>query len=650
MAADLGSMRIVLMVEDRMSAAIKKVRENIKSFNKRIKAMGLGSKFAFTALGTAAVLAFKTVIKWSAEFQKSLAEVSTMLNEVSMVRMKDFEEGLITMSRTYGEATRTLARGLYDILSAGIAASEALEVLEAAAKAAKAGLTDTGVAADAITTIMNAYADSAFTASQVSDMLFATVKRGKTTFDELAGAIGQSATLAAQAGIKFEELSALVATLTRAGINTHQAMTAVNGVIRGFLKPTKDAKDMAKKFGIEMNTDTLEALGLAHTMLLLKDATAEQLATIFPNIRGLKGVQGALSDLEGLYGDIELIMTSFGMTEEALGKTTATLGTEWSKLWQTMKTGSVETFKPFMSDLQREIGLINKLTGATKENEGANSALSEQLEKVREKSADFVELQASQIPTVEKFRIEMRRLTDEYGGQIEKLSTLKESLNSYLDVTKLEGYEEITDELRAKKAEIIETQIAMKRWEAAGQTGGETYEKLREKLERLRSERDLEILKLGQLKIKSEELDDVQSDIIDKNEEQEISYEELLKAVTDNATEQVELKDQMKETEKGMETQKEMLVENVIKPLERARAKVENLTLEYWELKKTLETPIELDIRVPRIGFPGAPEPFTPRIPERGGTTTIVNQDIKMFVPTVGEGADEILASKMRAG
>jgi TP901 family phage tail tape measure protein len=130
------------------------------------------------------------------------------------------------MSIQFGEGTGTLAKGLYDILSASIPAEKALYVLSVSAKAARAGLTDTGVAADAITTILNAYGLSAEKAGDVSDWLFSVVKKGKLTFAELAPSIGMVATTASSAGVDLNELGA--------ALGVSGAMNAALGLRFGF--------------------------------------------------------------------------------------------------------------------------------------------------------------------------------------------------------------------------------------------------------------------------------------------------------------------------------------------------------------------------------------------------------------------------------
>ena len=310
---------------------------------------------ALAGVGAAMTAMSVLAIKAGMDFQKQMANVSTMLDEVSMELMPAYAEGLREMSKEFGESTDTLSKGLYDILSASIAPAKALDVLAVSAKAATAGLTDTGVAADAITTIINSFGMAAEDAGKVSDILFAIVKKGKTTFAELGPSIGKVAATAAIAGLSFEELGATIATVTRAGISTDEAMTSVNGVLRAFLKPTDDAAAAAREFGFELNTNTLRTIGLQGVMELLTEATAEQLAQMFPNIRGLKAIAAAMQDAEGFARDYEFMLNSLGLTEEAFIKQTNTLTFAFEQLKQIVKDIFVGLGEELVSIIQKEV-------------------------------------------------------------------------------------------------------------------------------------------------------------------------------------------------------------------------------------------------------------------------------------------------------
>jgi len=341
-------------MERATKSSTDRMKKNFDRVGKGISEMSRAARLGFLAVAAA----ITGTVYAAAKYEKQMATVSTMLSRKSMPIMDKYKDLVGKMGIIFGESTETLSKGLYDILSASIKPEKALKVLAVSAKAAAAGITDTGVAADAITTIMNSYGYAAEDAGLISDKLFTIVSKGKTTFAELGPNIGKVAATAAMAKISFDELGATIATVTRAGIRTEMAMTAINGIMKVFIKPTDEAKEAAKEFGLELNTNTLETIGLVGVLEKLNDATAEQLALIFPEIEGLKGVAAALGDLTGYTEDYKAMLESAGATQEAYEKQTNTLTFTFNQLKEAGKYLAVqigEIFTPIVSQAIKKI-------------------------------------------------------------------------------------------------------------------------------------------------------------------------------------------------------------------------------------------------------------------------------------------------------
>jgi len=290
--------------------------------------LGHVSRVAFMGLAAAGAGAVYAFMKE----EKELALVSTMLSGKDMQWMPAYEQGLSKLSESTGESMANLAKGLYDVLSATVAPEKAMGVLAAAAKAAIGGATDTATATNAIVAVLNAYKIGAEDVIDVTDKLQMTVNRGVMTYEQFASSIGKAAATSAIAGVSLNELLATVATITRAGLNSDEAMTAVVGVLQTFLKPTEEAKKLAKELGFELNTATLKAEGLSGVFKKLNGLLAEQLSELFPNIRGLKGVAAAMQDAAGFAKDLELITNSSGAAQEAYGKMSETTAHQIAQL------------------------------------------------------------------------------------------------------------------------------------------------------------------------------------------------------------------------------------------------------------------------------------------------------------------------------
>ena len=65
-------------------------------------------------------------------------------------------------------------------------------------------MTSVEIAADGLTSVLNAYGDSVEGATAVSDALFVGMRQGKTTIAELSGSLGKVAPLASTLGVSFD--------------------------------------------------------------------------------------------------------------------------------------------------------------------------------------------------------------------------------------------------------------------------------------------------------------------------------------------------------------------------------------------------------------------------------------------------------------
>lgn len=309
--------------------SLNKAKKSLQSFGRDVTQLGKQFAKATAVFATPFVLGAKVF----AEFQEQGAFVSTMLADANK-HMGRFNQALRDMSVEFGESTATLSRGLFDILSATIPANKAIETLAVSVRAARAGMVSTRIAGDAITTMLNSYSLSADRAADISDLLFAIVKRGKTTLEELAPVIGQVASIAASANVSLEEFGAALATMTRAGVRTENAVTSLRAIVSSFLKPTETSAKAARELGFELSSTTLATEGLLGVFQRLQKLSPEQISELFPNIRALKGVIPALKQMTGFTTDIGLMADRAGRTEEAFQKMTNTMKFSFNKMLQ----------------------------------------------------------------------------------------------------------------------------------------------------------------------------------------------------------------------------------------------------------------------------------------------------------------------------
>lgn len=265
------------------------------------------------AVGVAAGAMAAAAVAAAAQLETRMQNVATIWTDASL-SIEAAGDRIVDMSQTLPQSAATLAEGLYDIASSGFQGAAALEVLEASATAASAGLTDTATAARAITAVLNAYGLTADQASTVSDVLFQTVNLGVVTFEQLANTMGDFVGSAAVAGVSIDEANTALATMTLTGVSASEAGTSLNRVLQEFIKPSEGMAAMLERLGYATGLEALEAEGLRGIMEKLRIETggnATEMATLFNEIRGLRGALALIAAEGDNYNRV-----AAGMTDE----------------------------------------------------------------------------------------------------------------------------------------------------------------------------------------------------------------------------------------------------------------------------------------------------------------------------------------------
>ena len=144
-----------------------------------------------------------------------------------------------------------MTASLYQVRSAGIDAGDAMAVLESSAKLGVAGLGTTEEATNLLTTAFNNFADDAHNADAIANLLFKTVKAGKTTVAELTQAFGDLAPIAKAAGVSLEEVLASTAALTTTGLKTSVAQNKLKALFDEMTRSEGKLAKATEELGIQ---------------------------------------------------------------------------------------------------------------------------------------------------------------------------------------------------------------------------------------------------------------------------------------------------------------------------------------------------------------------------------------------------------------
>lgn len=263
---------------------------------------GIGSLQKFAAAGAAAAAAivagFAKVSfeagKLAAEFETSFSKIQGLVG-VSASEIGELEDAAKELAPTFGRSATEAADALFFITSAGLRGKEAIEVLEASLKGTAVGLGETKTIADLATSAVNAYGSANLGGAEAVDILAEAVRLGKLEPAELAGSMGKVLPIASEMGVRFDEVGAALAGMSKTGTDSFTATTQLRQILFSLKKPTAEAERELERMGLSAQglRDQIREQGLLSTLQTLTDNfgdNEEASAKVFGNVRALAGV------------------------------------------------------------------------------------------------------------------------------------------------------------------------------------------------------------------------------------------------------------------------------------------------------------------------------------------------------------------------
>lgn len=282
------------------------------------------------------------------KYNEALTQTKTLVG-FTAAEMEKFDAAIIAMSPKVARGPVELADALYFITGAGFQGQAALDILGISAKAAAAGLGETKVVADAVTSAVNAYTPEVLSASRATDILAAAVKYGKMEASELAPVLGQIMPTAAAMKVSFADVAGAMAVMSRTGLNSAESAVSLQAVLSTLLKPSKEGAKLLDDYKLDMGQLRDMARGpggLIQVMRLLSLTFAdndEALAQIIPNVRAFRGVMNILAQDGKIVDEVmEGVANSVGFAEAAFQGGEDSPARQWARAMAELKVAMVE--------------------------------------------------------------------------------------------------------------------------------------------------------------------------------------------------------------------------------------------------------------------------------------------------------------------
>jgi len=255
--------------------------------------------YAIGFLGVTTVIRVVTrvigdAIRVNREFESTFSNVLTLLDEAQKKQFGNFlKRGVIDLMSEFGFEIADINKALFDVISNGVPAGEAIAFLRKNAELAIGGVSTLSATVKGTTKLMNTYGVEAKNVGEITSALFAAQVKGATTVELLSDNVGKLASISAQSNIPLNEMLAIFAGLTKQLDGTEESATALRQVIASIIKPTEEAKGIYKKLGIDVGQTALQQDGLLNKLLEVSAAAKgnqDILSDLIPNIRAFSGI------------------------------------------------------------------------------------------------------------------------------------------------------------------------------------------------------------------------------------------------------------------------------------------------------------------------------------------------------------------------
>ena len=271
--------------------------------------------------------------KMAADFDKGMREISTLITDVTDSDIKVMSNEIKRLGIESGQSLKSISKGLYDITSAGFTkASDGALVLAASTKLAVGGVTDVANAADIITTALNSYQLQAKDATLVSDILFTTVRLGKTTMTELGASLGQVLPFSNAADLSLRDVGAAMATITASGINTRIATTALKNAMFSLAAPMDSAKESMANAGTEIIKLDDGTMDLLATIKQFRGLSLDEIRKFIPEKRAATAILSMAQNFDKLKANLIEFQDVSGATETANEKMQKSFAVQFAKI------------------------------------------------------------------------------------------------------------------------------------------------------------------------------------------------------------------------------------------------------------------------------------------------------------------------------
>ncbi|KLI22349.1 phage tail tape measure protein [Brachyspira hyodysenteriae] len=292
-----------------------------KSFDK----FGSLATKSLTVPIAAGTTAFALATKKATDFDNGMREVLTLLPKLGSEGFESLKQETLAFSKEIGKVPEEVVPALYQSLSAGVPRENVFEFLKTAGEAAIAGVAELKTSVDGLTSVTNAYGTEVLNVNRASDIMFQTVKLGKTDFTQLSKSLFNVIPTASALGVQFEDIGAAIAVMTAQGTPTSVATTQIRQALVELNKEGTAASIAFEELTGKTFKDFIAEGGTLQEALQMMSEAADKnnkdISSMFSSVEAANAGLALSGDNASKFKDyLDQMNNSLGATAEAFKK------------------------------------------------------------------------------------------------------------------------------------------------------------------------------------------------------------------------------------------------------------------------------------------------------------------------------------------
>ncbi len=284
----------------------------VSSFRAGLNSVGssMGFYSASTMLAASSTFIFTSNLKEAfAEFIKFDKSVSIAAATFELDKKSEEMQTIVKLVKTVGASStiglQQTAEGLITIGQAGLNAGQSLTALRPILDAATIGQISVSDATNIVVSAMHQFSLTADDTRRIVDYLAIASVKSSTNVANIGHALSYVGTVASQAGFEIQEVVAMIATMSKYGVDKSRAGTAGRQLFTNLADGTERAKAVISKYGLELTDVTgrhVKLYDILRKLAALKPAEKVSAARDLVGLHALSGVM-ALVDNPNIYAE-----------------------------------------------------------------------------------------------------------------------------------------------------------------------------------------------------------------------------------------------------------------------------------------------------------------------------------------------------------